>query len=252
VTALVAVAAVSACGWGAGSAGQLVGGTGGTADAATLADADVSGATSAASGSGSCDLLAGLSADAGVDTAPDAAAPDAGANGLPDGTAQSCPGQQQLSGYLTPSSVEATLVRPVPDDTILHVDVGLPLRNDAAMQRVVDEVSDPGSPCYRQYLTGEQLSTYFDPTVEDYDTLIDWAESKGLTVVGTYSNRLLLDLSGTAAAVERAFCVNLNYFELASGNQFYAPDREPSLDLSIPVTGITNLNSVANALPPAP
>ena len=71
---------------------------------------------------------------------------------------------------------------------------------------------------------------------------MDWATAKGLTVT-TYPNRLLLDVSGTAAQVEQALFVSLNLRLRPDGTQFYAPDRDPSIDLTVPVQWISGLDN---------
>ena len=62
---------------------------------------------------------------------------------------------------------------------------------------------------------------------------------------GTYSNRLMVDVGGTAADVQRVFRVRLNHYPHPEGGTFYAPDREPSVDLQVPLQHITGLNNFA-------
>ena len=158
-------------------------------------------------------------------------------------------GTQQLTGYLTPSSVGATLVGPVPPTTVIQVGIGLPNRDRAGLQSFIDQVSDPANSNYRQYKTLTQLTADYGPLQSDYDALVSWATSNALSVVSQYSTRTLLDVSGTASAIEKAFYVNLNYYLRSDGTQFYAPDREPSLDLTPTVSGISRLNDVVRIVP---
>ena len=54
----------------------------------------------------------------------------------------------------------------------------------------------------------------------------------------------MVAVSGTAAAVEKAFYLQLNYYKRPDGTQFYGPDREPSVDTTVPLQHIGNLNNL--------
>src|SRR5271157_5200722 len=69
----------------------------------------------------------------------------------------SAPGQQgsqQLHGYygMFPDSGLAPLVGPVPQNTLVPLAIGLPVRDAAGLQTFAAQVSDPTNPKYRQYL----------------------------------------------------------------------------------------------------
>ena len=49
-----------------------------------------------------------------------------------------------------------------------------------------------------------RLRSAFSPTQADYQSLIDWCTAVGLTITGTYSNRLLLVVSASATIVPSA------------------------------------------------
>ena len=80
----------------------------------------------------------------------------------------------------------------------------LPLRNQDELDQFLQDVYDPSSPSYRQFLTVEEFTAKFGPTQEDYDAVINFARENGLTVVGTSPNRLNVQVSGPVASVERA------------------------------------------------
>jgi len=54
---------------------------------------------------------------------------------------------------------------------------------------------------------------------------------------------MLVSLQGTAATIEKALFVNLNYKSRPDGTQFYAPDREPSLNLEPTVLRVSGLEN---------
>lgn len=153
--------------------------------------------------------------------------------------------RQQLKGHLTPSLSRAKAIGRVPPATEIRLSIGLPVTNPSALDTFLKNVADPASPRYRKYLTSQEFTARFAPSPSDYQTLIDWAKDKKLSIVLTHPNRLLLDVSGRAADIERAFDVDLEYALRADASQFYRPNREPSLDLRTPVLSITGLDDFA-------
>jgi len=162
------------------------------------------------------------------------------------GFSASAPGQQgsqQLHGYFAveadPSVAPA--VGPVPADTKVALAVGLPVTNPAALQTFIQQVSDPHSPLYRKYFSQPQFYATYSPSVTDYQQVQNWANQSGFTSV-TYPNRLLLSVTGTAAQIEQALYVNLVYRLRQDGSKFVTVDRDPSLDLAVPILHISGFN----------
>jgi subtilase family serine protease len=70
--------------------------------------------------------------------------------------------------------------------------------------------------------------------------LVVWAQSHGLTV-SSYTNKVILGVTGTASAIEQAFNVSLNYRLRPDGSTFVALDREPSIDSYTTVLRVSGL-----------
>jgi kumamolisin len=158
-----------------------------------------------------------------------------------------CAGTQKLTGYLTPDILHAPIVGPLPGATMVELAVGLPVVETPGLpglEGFVQQVSDPASPSYRQFLTPSQFESTFAPPASDYQALTAWATSNGLTVEASYSNRLLLDVSGTADQIEKALFVSLQLRKRDDGSSFYAPDREPSLNLAVQILRISGLDNL--------
>ena len=120
----------------------------------------------------------------------------------------------------------------------------LPLRNQDALDSFLADLFDPSSPSYHRFLTVDQFTARFGPTQEDYDAVIRFAESHGLNVVATSRNRLNVDVSGSVATIESALHVNMGmYLHPTESRIFYAPDREPTPDLSVRLWHIAGLDN---------
>jgi subtilase family serine protease len=139
---------------------------------------------------------------------------------------------------------QAPSVGRLPATQFLHIVLILPLRNQEALDSFLKDLYDPASPTYRRFLTVEEFTARFGPTQEDYDAVIHFAQTRGLTVVGTSRNRLNLDVTGTAAQIELALHVNLGLYRHPTENRmFYAPDREPTPDLPVRLWHIAGLDN---------
>src|SRR6202042_1624163 len=81
-------------------------------------------------------------------------------------------------------------------------------------------------------------------TGRDYEGGVKFARSKGFGVSHAPANRLLVHINGTVSQINKAFHVAMtNYRHPTENRTFYSPDREPALDLSVPVTHIAGLNN---------
>jgi len=154
--------------------------------------------------------------------------------------------RQTLQGHVPPA-VAGLHLQPssvLPPSQHLRLAIGFPLRNQEALNNLLQQIYDPASPNYHHYLTPEQFTEQFGPTETDYQAVIAFAKANGLTVTGTHPNRVLLDVDGTVAEVQKAFHVAMRVYQHPVENRtFYAPDAEPSLDLAVPILHISGLDN---------
>ena len=125
----------------------------------------------------------------------------------------------------------------------MRLAVGLPLRNQPELENLLQQIADPTSPNFRQYLTPQQFAERFGPTEEDYQALAAFLRANGFTVTDTHSNRTILDVSGTVADIESTLHVHMAYWDHPVRGRFFAPDREPSLDAGVTILDVTGLDN---------
>ena len=142
------------------------------------------------------------------------------------------------------SSGVAPLVGHLPSAQRLSLAISLPLRNEAELDDLLQRIYDPQSSSYHQYLSVEEFTARFGPVAADYTAVLRFAQANGLAVIDTAGNRMVVDVEGSAADIESAFHVNLNVYQHPTeGRTFYAPDREPLVDLDAPVLHISGLDN---------
>jgi PKD repeat protein len=142
------------------------------------------------------------------------------------------------------SSGQAARVGRLPATQSLKLSIALPLRNESQLNQVLQQLYDPQSPSYHRFLSVNEFTERFGPSQDDYDAVISFAQSKGLTVKGTAANRRIVDVTGPVANIEAAFHVNMGVYQHPTENRtFYAPDREPAADLPVALWHISGLNN---------
>ncbi|HEX3436271.1 MAG TPA: S53 family peptidase, partial [Pseudacidobacterium sp.] len=139
---------------------------------------------------------------------------------------------------------QARQVDLLPNTQRMKLAINLPLRNQAQLDDLLQRLYDPQSQDYHHFLTAQEFTDKFEPTQHDYDAVIRYAKSQGMTITNTVPNRRLVDVEGSVAAINKAFHVVMSVYQHPTENRmFFAPDREPTVDLSVPLLQITGLDN---------
>ncbi|MGB6130465.1 MAG: protease pro-enzyme activation domain-containing protein [Acidobacteriaceae bacterium] len=129
-------------------------------------------------------------------------------------------------------------------DKLMELDILLPLRHRAQLLELQSRLYDPSSPDYRHFLTPAEFTQEFGPDISDYRLVVAWAKSKGFTIGDQPANRLRVPIKGTVAQVNAAFHVIVRAYHHPTENRtFYAPDREPTVDLTVPLWHIAGMSN---------
>ncbi len=158
------------------------------------------------------------------------------------------PNYQKLTGHVPSAVADSNWVGPVPEDRPVHLSLGLPMQNQTSIDAEIKQLYDKKSPQYHHFLTVGQFAAQHGAPGGDCETLANFARSYGLTAK-IHPNNLLVEVNGTAAQVEKALSLELNFYKSSNGKVFFAPDREPSLVLTQPrllhVGGLDNTTVIA-------
>jgi subtilase family serine protease len=139
---------------------------------------------------------------------------------------------------------QAQSVGHLPATQTMRIDVVLALRHAPELANFVVEVNDPSSASYRHFVTPEQFTERFGPSQEDYDAVIRFAKANGLTVVGGSRDSFEVQMQGSVGAIEKAFHVSMNVYQHPTENRtFFAPDREPSVELPFQLWHVSGLDN---------
>jgi len=79
---------------------------------------------------------------------------------------------RQRSGHVS----HLTPIGRLPSTNHLNLAIGLPLRNQAALDEFLRQLYDPGSTNYHKYLAPQEFAERFGPTEQDYQAVKNFAE----------------------------------------------------------------------------
>jgi uncharacterized repeat protein (TIGR01451 family) len=151
-----------------------------------------------------------------------------------------------LSGHV-PRAVSRFNLQPIgqlPAGTNLTLAISLPLQNEPALDSLLSQIYDPSSTNFHHYLSPGEFARRFGPSAADYKKIMDFAKANNLAIVHSYSNQMLLDVSGKASDIEGAFHVKLRtYHHPVENRTFFAPDTDPTVNSSIPIEHISGLDN---------
>jgi hypothetical protein len=160
-----------------------------------------------------------------------------------------------------PRSAGAQVPKPVLDGSakligrynpnqMLRLVIALRPPNMEEERQFLQDLQTIGSPLFRRFLTPEEWDARFGPTQEIEQAIVDWARSRALTVTKRYPDRLIVDLEGQVATIERAFGVTINSYQLGA-TTFFANDREPAIpaNLNGEILAVIGLNDMERMQP---
>jgi subtilase family serine protease len=116
-------------------------------------------------------------------------------------------------------------------------------QQERTVERFIDELHDPKSPNFHKWLTAGDFGRDFGLADSDVQTITDWLESQGFTVNTVYPNRMVIDFSGTAGQVGRAFRTSIHNLNV-NGVHHIANFSDPQIPeaLAPAVAGIISMH----------
>src|SRR5216684_3968774 len=114
---------------------------------------------------------------------------------------------------------------------------------EAALQQFIDELHTKDSPNFHHWLTAQEFGERFGLAKTDLDTVTTWLESDGLHVNMVYPSGMLIDFSGTAGLVRRAFQTEIHYLNV-KGEKHVGNISDPRIPAALApvVAGVVSLH----------
>ncbi|HEY8010748.1 MAG TPA: S53 family peptidase [Rudaea sp.] len=112
-----------------------------------------------------------------------------------------------------------------------------------ALERLIDDLHDPQSTSFHQWLTAAQFGKTYGAAPEDIRTIGIWLQARGFRVNLVYPGATVIDFSGSAGAVRNAFHTEIHQFA-AGGARHIANTSDPQIPAALApaIKGIVSLH----------
>ena len=102
----------------------------------------------------------------------------------------------------------------------------------AALTDYLEQVQNPHSPLYRQFLKPEEFGARYGLGDADVNVLKSWLASHGLTVAKVNKGRTAIEFSGTVGQVQEAFHTSIHRFKI-DGVEHWANLTDPEIPAAL-------------------
>jgi subtilase family serine protease len=123
-----------------------------------------------------------------------------------------------LSGYKNVGSLSP--------NSVIDITVGIPLKNEALLDSMVQQVSDPGSSSYRHFITQQLAEQLFYPASQ-YSTLVQTLTGDGFGIQLTSLDSSIV-ARGTVAQVERYLGLSVDAYSNGT-SMYYSAEGTPAI-----------------------
>jgi subtilase family serine protease len=154
-------------------------------------------------------------------------------------------------GHAAPIPPGSRNLGPEATSTPLSLDVVLAPRNPSALSAFVQQVSDPTSPKYHDYLAKGQFGPRFGASLQTIAQVSSTLRSEGLQPGPVSEDDLLIPVHTTVAGAQSAFDTQIDGYQLPSGRHAHANTSPPHVPSTIApfIVGVSGLSDVAQLQP---
>jgi len=155
-------------------------------------------------------------------------------------------GSQTLTGHVPLEVRNGAAILKHHANFNLSAQIIMPLANQVQLNTLLQNLYDPKSSSFHQFLTPTQFAQQFAPSVIDLIQVREYLKKVGVIITGQSANGAVLNVSGPVSSFEQAFGLHINNYQKSDGTLFYAPDAEPSIPVTVAgkilaVGGLDNL-----------
>ncbi len=118
-----------------------------------------------------------------------------------------------------------------------------PPARERTLQQFIAELHTKGSPNFHRWINARKYGERFGLPTQELDVITRWLESHGFRVNEVYPSRMVIDFSGTAGQVRRAFATEIHHLDV-KGEKHIANMSDPRIPVALApaVVGIVSLH----------
>jgi subtilase family serine protease len=151
-----------------------------------------------------------------------------------------------LAGNTRPEASAANDAGAVPDNfPVEHMLLQLKRspQQEQAVEKLIAALHDPQSPSFHKWLTAREFGERYGLAESDLRTITGWLKSYGFTVNSIYPSGMVIDFSGNAGQVQRAFHTSIHNLNV-NGVHHIANFSDPQIPqaLAPAVAGVISMH----------
>jgi len=118
-----------------------------------------------------------------------------------------------------------------------------PAEEEEELQEFLDELHKDGASNFHRWISAQEFGERFGPSDRDLDKITDWLEARQFKVNVVYPSGMVIDFSGTAGQVQRAFHTEIHHLDV-KGEKHIANISNPQIPAALGslVVGIVSLH----------
>jgi subtilase family serine protease len=115
---------------------------------------------------------------------------------------------------------------------------------EQALKSYIDGLTDPKSPNFHQWLNSGEVGVRYGLAAQDLATITNWLKSHDFTINQVYLDTMVIDFSGTAGQVQKAFHTEIHNLDV-NGKLHVANMSDPEIPAALApaVVGVVSLNN---------
>jgi len=150
-------------------------------------------------------------------------------------------GTSVLAGSRPAWATPAHRVSSTAGGTPVDFKVYLPLRDEAAAQKLAQDVSTRGTAASGKFLTAAQFRSRFAPTTTQVSSVRSWLSSQGFKVTDVPSNNRYVEATGTVTEAAAAFKTSFAQYKV-QGRTLRSNTKPLSVPSNLGVSAVTGLD----------
>lgn len=111
----------------------------------------------------------------------------------------------------------------------IDLTVWLKLHNEGKLQQQLHDLYTPGSSSYHKWVSQGDFDASYSPTAQETKAVSNFLSAHGFTIQSTAENNFYIHVTGTVAAAEKAFHVQINNYSY-HGQSFRSNAADPSVN----------------------
>ncbi len=129
----------------------------------------------------------------------------------------------------------------------IDLTVWLKLHNESKLQQQLHDLYTPGNSSYHKWLSQADFNANYSPTSQEANAVSNFLQAQGFTIQSTAENNFYIHVTGTVAAAQRAFHVQINNYSY-HGQTFRSNAADPSVNdpSGGNIANVTGLDNASN------